>query len=379
MAISQGNDSPTVILLGASVRAAADSAARAGWTTWCADLFADRDLRLRADVRAISSERYPHALLDQLELAPPGPVVYTGALENYPNLIAKIHRSLWGNSADVLRAVRDPWQWTAALATAGLPYPRIEREPQSMGRWLLKPLRSGAGIGIVSYHQQVIDPRTHFLQERIEGTPISALCIGTGSSAILVGVTEQLIGTPWLNAAGFYYAGNLGPIPLSPSDRNRWQTLANLLANRFRLRGLFGIDAILHDGIPWPIEINPRYTAAVEIHERASHLALLDWHRQAFDDAAMPTWQPAEPSVCHGKAVLYARETFSFPHDGPWMESLRKGVNVNDVAFADIPDAGAQILAGQPVLTLFASAATPSECSANLEEIASALARRLWG
>lgn len=77
-----------VILLGASTRAAAVSARRAGWTPWCADLFADADLQRIAAFRKVALETYPRGLLDALADAPPGPVVYTGALENWPNLIA---------------------------------------------------------------------------------------------------------------------------------------------------------------------------------------------------------------------------------------------------------------------------------------------------
>ena len=43
----------------------------------------------------------------------------------------------------------------------------------------------------------------------------------------------------------------------------------------FGLAGWFGVDFILRDGIPWPVEINPRYTASVEIHELASGRSLL--------------------------------------------------------------------------------------------------------
>ncbi len=370
---------PTVILLGASVRAAADSAARAGWAAWCADLFADRDLRLRADVRAIASDHYPQAFLDVLEFAPAVPVIYTGALENHPALIAKLARPVWGSSPGVLRDVRNPSLWTAAVVDAGLPCPRISREPQASGRWLLKPIRGGAGAGVISYKQQAFDSRSHYLQEFIEGASASALCIGTENGAILVGVSFQLSGQSWLHAGGFQYAGNIGPIPISLSQCASWQALADVLVKAFRLRGLFGIDAIVRDDRPWPVEINPRYSASVEIHERATGIALLDWHRRAFDGSVLPTWRSPEPLACHGKAVMYARQAFVFPQDGPWMESLRSDADIDRTAFADIPEAGTQIGVGQPVLTFFASASNSRECLSRLEEIADALARSLWG
>ena len=61
----------TLIIIGASTRAAATSAWRAGWTPWCADLFADADLERIATVRKVPPETYPHGLLAALYDAPP--------------------------------------------------------------------------------------------------------------------------------------------------------------------------------------------------------------------------------------------------------------------------------------------------------------------
>src|SRR5205085_5677927 len=99
--MSDSRSDANVILLGASTRAAAMSARRAGWTPWCADLFADVDLERIAIVRKVTA--YPDELLDALSDAPQAPVAYTGALENWPDLIAKIDRPLWGNPPEVLR------------------------------------------------------------------------------------------------------------------------------------------------------------------------------------------------------------------------------------------------------------------------------------
>ena len=94
----------TVILVGGSVRAAAFSALRAGLTPWCLDLFADVDLQAAATVGRLPFSDYPQCLPAQLANAPPGPIVYTGGLENFPQLIETIakDRPLWGNDAEAL-------------------------------------------------------------------------------------------------------------------------------------------------------------------------------------------------------------------------------------------------------------------------------------
>src|SRR5437660_22838 len=109
-----------VILIGASTRAAAMSARRAGWTPWCADLFADADLQPIATVHKVSVEAYPQGLFDALANAPHAPLIYTGALENRPDLIARIDRPLWGNPPEVLRAIRSPSRWTQCLHARGV-------------------------------------------------------------------------------------------------------------------------------------------------------------------------------------------------------------------------------------------------------------------
>src|SRR5262249_42652458 len=95
---------PTVIIIGASVRAAAASAYRAGLRPWCADLFADRDLQRLGPMRRIT--RYPDEFREVLREAPPKvPLIYTGGLENYPRLLAGYKGPLWGNDSFVLRQI----------------------------------------------------------------------------------------------------------------------------------------------------------------------------------------------------------------------------------------------------------------------------------
>jgi predicted ATP-grasp superfamily ATP-dependent carboligase len=267
------------------------------------------------------------------------------------------------------------------LRQHGLPCPGWSAEPRP-GEWILKPNKSAGGLGVQPYTGQPFNPRTHFLQERIEGLPCSAIFLGTSENALLLGVTQQLVGTPWLHASGLHYAGNVGPLLLDPSAQSRWLRLGQTLAARLQLRGLFGVDAIVCDEVPWPVEINPRYTASVEVLERASKNPLLRWHRDCFvsHDSERDTVRigvvTQESQVC-GKAILYARGQVTFPDRGPWLASLNE--NLDDREYADIPCAGEVIEQGRPVVTLFARAASVPACLEQLQEKARALDRCLWG
>jgi predicted ATP-grasp superfamily ATP-dependent carboligase len=160
------------VILGASTRAAAQSAWRAGLQPWCADVFADADLRRLCPVRHVPLARYPAGLLDALADAPPGPVLYTGALENYPRLLQRIDRPLWGNPPAVVRRVRDPQRLAETLRAAGLPSLAVRTAPVADGgHWLLKPRRGAGGQGIALYTGQAFDPRRHYLQAFRPGPP----------------------------------------------------------------------------------------------------------------------------------------------------------------------------------------------------------------
>ena len=63
---------PSLLIFGASVRAAAFSALRAGLQPWCADLFADADLRARCPTIRVPAEVYPDGFLHHMTCEVPG-------------------------------------------------------------------------------------------------------------------------------------------------------------------------------------------------------------------------------------------------------------------------------------------------------------------
>src|SRR5262249_16249101 len=147
------------------------------------------------------------------------------------------------------------------------------------GTWLIKPLRSGGGRDIRPLNAAVDrTARSCYFQERIDGPSYSALYIGDCSGAHLVGVTQQLLGVA---GSPFIYRGIIGPCPISDALASKLRRLGEAIARGFAIPGWFGIDYVLRDNDPWPVEVNPRYTASVEIHELASRRALMLEHRRA--------------------------------------------------------------------------------------------------
>ncbi|HVS38575.1 MAG TPA: ATP-grasp domain-containing protein [Gemmataceae bacterium] len=387
-------DADNLILFGSSTRAAAFSALRAGLRPWCADLFADADLQARCPAMRLPGA-YPHGFLDWIGADIPGPWMYTGGLENRPWLVERLarRRPLWGNDCPVLLQARDPAVVAAAVRAAGLPapavYPLLRRPPP--GRWLVKP-QWGLGRPIHGWTaaDAVARPSLlYYVQEFIEGESEAAIFCGDGKRAVLLGLTRQLVGLDWLHAAPFRYCGSIGPLRLDSARRRRLETLGDALARRCRLRGLFGVDGIVRDGAFLPVEVNPRYTASVEVLEYGCEFSALAWHRAAFVSTAPrpapptltllhPRGEGREGGACIGKAVLFAKKTLTFPPDGPWNAVLQSPSPAGPPSFADIPHLGTVIKMGRPILSFFASGENADACLDALRRIAAELDRLLF-
>jgi predicted ATP-grasp superfamily ATP-dependent carboligase len=373
-----------VLIFGASTRAAAFSALRAGLTPWCADLFADADLRARCPVQVIPIDRYPEEF-PEVD-APAAPWLYTGGLENHPALVGRLARSrpLWGNGEAALRQVRDPAMLYRILREGGIDCPLTRMRPpnpEDGRRWLVKPVAGAGGTGIrFVVGRRIRQKKPVYYQQFLEGDPCSAVYVAGPEGTTLGGVSTQLIGEPWLHARPFQYCGSLSGLPQTPPAN--LARVGAVLAAAAGLLGLFGVDFVLHDGIPWPVEVNPRYTASVEVLELAQGVSLLAEHCRVFD-AAIPLTPSPSPTrgggrTVVGKAILFARDTVLFPTDGPWQQTLREPPGLWDVPrFADIPHGGERIEAGRPVLTFFAEAESQAACRAALQETARDLDRRL--
>lgn len=359
-----------IAIVGASVRAAAASAVRAGFEVAAADLFADEDLCRIAAATQVSN--YPAGLADWLKSLSPQPTawIYTGALENHPDLVDQMAAiaPLWGNSGDVLRTVRSPWRVADALRQAGLLFPEMRASPAGLprdGSWLAKTGRgaSGSGVAVFDGYEQRFGT---FFQQRNAGIPCSAVYIATSGKSKLLGIVRQLIGEPWLHARSFQYCGAIGPWPASDAARNDILHIGGVLANHFGLRGLFGVDFILDDDRIWTFEVNPRYSASVEIVERAVGINAIAEHAAACCESTLANdFEPINNTV-FGKAILFSRQSITIHKDVRLPSQVARGGGPWPT-LADLPRVGTHIEAARPVLTLFVDGATAGEVIANLK------------
>jgi len=357
---------PTLTIVGASVRAAAAAAHHAGWTVHAADLFADADLAAVAQTQKVDD--YPKQLEQVISGPQSGEWLYTGGLENYPALIERWSRlrPLLGNPGAVLRAVRDPLRLAARLNAAGLATPQVlvdASQVPSDGSWLQKPCRSAGGTRISRWHGKSVAGQAQstdcYYQQFVQGMPAAAIYVAARGAAQLLGVTRQILGQLGPAQSGFQYAGSVGPLPLSLVLRRQLQQLGNTLAAEFHLVGVFGVDVIVADDTAWTIEVNPRYTASIEILERCHGLRTLELHRAACVDGIVPpdnAWLDDPAGSCWGKAIVFADADYIAP--GEFADLAARSAASACPIFADIPFPGTTIAKGWPIATVFAQSQT---------------------
>lgn len=356
-------------MAGVSVRALAESAARAGARVIALDAYGDLDLRRLA--RVIVIPRESDGSFDQMRLARASraidvaAVTYVSSFENSPAAVETLARgrTLIGNSPAVLRRVRDPLALARTLPRLGAHTPAVRASPppRSDTRWLLKPRRSGGGHGIVRWAHGMPVPRSSIVQECIRGSAASIIFAADGVQIIPLALTRQLSGDSAFGATGFAYCGSILE-PHHPELFANACALAAIITREFALRGVCGVDFIARGTTPYAIEVNPRPTASMELVERATGRSI--WLAHVAGCSAALASSPAierAPAVAHGKAVLYARRPVVLGDTDRWL---------SDDDVRDIPAPGERIARGSPICTIFASGRTSALCHAALVRLA---------
>lgn len=372
-----------ILIVGLSTRAIAESAVRGGYgeRVVTLDYFGDRDQQALVENYALKRDfSLPFSAQGLLQAGRRldfDALVYISNLENHPQVVTALAegRTLLGNTPETLRRVRDWGELRRVCRAEGIPFPATllpgeEARADPRLDWLRKPWRSGGGHGIRRWDRRDGEPleeRRAFLQAYRPGRPASAAFVADGHRSVLIGLTEQLIGRPELGAHGFTWCGNILPLTLATDAEGGYSSLlravqgmADRLTRCFGLRGVNGMDLVVTEtteggATPWLIEVNPRYTASMELVEWAYGLNLFSLHLDALN-GRLPDFhleervQPGRPH-CFAKAILYARGTVTVPETVQWVERGRR----------DVPYPGEVIEAGHPVCTLLTDGVNRAE------------------
>jgi len=387
-----------ILFAGISVRAMAESAVRSGYRVVALDVFGDRDLReltescsLRRDFHSSFTPENLYKASSKLDF---DSVAYTANLENYPDTLQQfsVKHKIIGNTPRIVASVRNWPELFQKLEGAGFSVPKTVFTEEfflkdSEAAWLRKPLLSGGGHGI-----RYCNPLSEFgaghkvrpgaegfmIQEYIPGRPCSAAFVSNGKNSVVLGISEQLIGMTSFGTSDFQYCGNILPLTemLDP-DAGRQilgeiRQLTNYLSREFGLYGVNGIDFILHDGRVYLTEVNPRYSASMEIIEMAYGLPIFHIHLQSVLNSVLPEFDlesAAQCGKCWGKSYVFAEMDVTMPDTGSWMGR----------GFRDVPDTGERITRGGPICTLLGEGPTRERTLAALMHQAEELKKEMYG
>jgi predicted ATP-grasp superfamily ATP-dependent carboligase len=365
--------SQSLIVVGSSARAAAESARKAGYLPWTCDQFADADLAALGATRRIN--HFPAELLEAIAEAPNVPWIYAGGLENHPDWVDQMAqvRPLLGNPGSILRRIRDPQLLADALTVARLPALRVTASdsPPTSGRWMVKPLRSGGGIGVrlvdcanspppklsSHYFQLAAPPNARivgavFVMARGECRYLGASTLHSGRN--LGRESSDSPQAEETTAADFLYRGS-STCRLDPWDESAIVRAGEVVARAFQLQGVVGLDVAVQDGLAWVLEVNPRYPASAELLDLVDGPSIVERHIAACVSGSLP--RPEEcrfvPRQSFAKWIIYANQSFRWTeaHDR-WRLAWHDRLPNSPTPFADIPRVGSIIEAGWPVCTL---------------------------
>ena len=291
---------------------------------------------------------------------------------------------LLGNKVAVLDQVRDPWKLKQALAEIEVAMPEFHRvddwDPDTQGKiMLLKPLDGGGGRGVRVLPQEkdtaqgiissLQKPARYIVQDYISGFPASVTFVADGQRTEVLGTSRQL--TVRQGALNFINAGNIVPfdtslisgisVSLDVFEERLWRICSHL-STVFHLRGINTLDFVINSKGIWVLEVNPRWSASVELIEEwrgerlfAKHLAACRVSQRSLpfngDESRLNQKRPG----FWGKRIVYAKSSFQVGCGLDLSYLFEQGVR-------DIPVAGTKIEKGEPICTVLSSAASDAAC-----------------
>ncbi len=381
----------TIALVGASIRAASQSARRGGFSVLGADLFGDLDTLEACDYHELLDRSRQNELFAKHFTNPPIttnlPIIRVGGLGNV-RLDCEF-RSL-GPSLATIGELKNPTVLGRLAAESGMRVPKTffgdaaSVSASESERWLKKNTYSSGGTGVTWYagpsgrnrtapRGDALFPSHAMLQQWVAGRNYGATFFADSDSVSLLGIFRSLFVRRGQHP--FLYAGSFGPVPIPPTAKNSndlpslqpaLHRFGKIASEHFQLRGLFNIDFIVDEsGNGWVLEINPRWTAASELIERRlielgaieETDSLMRWHllahlkpsgwRLKTDMERRVAGEPEDREATWFKQVIYT--------DRPGMldmRSLQTITNRPALEFADLPPPNRIHRRGDPLLTM---------------------------
>jgi predicted ATP-grasp superfamily ATP-dependent carboligase len=362
-------DGASILIAAVSGRALAAAARRAGLIPLVADFFADADtgrlaprcLKLYGCLKDGMRWSNLEPALDALAAKAPSPVLgflNGSGFEDRTELLARAATrwTLLGNDASVVAKVKAPESFFAELARLGIAHPMtVSERPQATEGWLVKR-RGGAGGSHVVLAGRRMSPKGSgpvYFQKKVDGRPISALFIGNGREARVLGFSEQWAAPT--ATSKWRYGGAFCPADLPAETQRRMTESTERVAAAFQLTGLGSADFLVGDREAWLLEVNPRPGATLDIFD-SEDKPLLGLHLDAVRSGRLPDG-PLKLDGARAAAIVYAPEAVQVSPEMSWPDWA-----------ADQPKSGEWIDKNRPICTVWARSKTKVEARRLIEE-----------
>lgn len=273
-----------VVLVGGSVRAAAQDAKLGGFEVVGVDRFGDWDLRQACQewiVYDSGDEWFRAALANRPScIVPVGgfqwPMALTEATDDYA--AASSERVAYPRLSELQRLNSPTWLAQTA-ADVGIRFPETRAwekgkwvtlaGTRGSDRWLWKPKEHAGGLDISFVGDGRPAREGFYLQNWLRGKSLGANFIAfrspSGVKAKLLGVFGGLTHRRH-PVHRFVYGGSYGPLGLPLHTLESLRALGQVIAEELPMVGLFNIDALEErDGGLALLEVNPRYSASMEL------------------------------------------------------------------------------------------------------------------
>ncbi|CCU78271.1 hypothetical protein HSACCH_00531 [Halanaerobium saccharolyticum subsp. saccharolyticum DSM 6643] len=312
-------------------------------------------------------------------------LIYGSDWDNHPELLYKLEQfenlKLRGNSAAVISKLNKKESLKNLFQIAenfGFKTPElflshkkiINFQRQAKNDFLIKPYHSGGGLEIKTIKELKNKEKKFkdiftkkkddfYLEEFIEGENRSCQFAADGENAEIMAFTRELKAAevnPYLKKS-FKYAGNI----LIKEEKKEIEIIEKFIKNitsRYSLQGINGIDYIKNNQGIFFIELNPRFTAAVEL--------LIPFFQEDFlkiylknevaNDYLIKYLQ--KDFAFSTKLIYYAEQNFKLKHD---LRKIFQRIKNNKIAnnfidskieIKDLPIKGEKFDKGDPVFTL---------------------------
>lgn len=358
-------ESPPILLIGGSVRAAAESAARAGIACFACDHYGDRETLAVAR---------GWIQLDEFAKSDPKPELLAMIVGGTKTGLGWMEDRGWrfrGVSPLFFAETSDP-KFLSSLATdANVKFPAWEpfdgtkrhSAPPPRPRWLIKRRESSGGLGVrwigeseAGIHATTPETLDRYLQQYVHGRSLGATFVSDGQRALLLGICRPL--NTRLGDLPFVYSGSAGPVATDHRISAAFTRLAETFVQQSEFTGPFNIDVVDDGTDVWLLEINPRFSASMELVESSwmrrtgrpcsVFESVERWHERLEEHPPKQLSASRSPPAFI-KRVLFAKTSIRLDPN-----HFAIGRESDPFQWKDVPSNPTNVEPGMPIATLIA-------------------------